>query len=101
VDHDATHKSPPIQRWRLRHPRFTLPVIPTGSSWLNFVERWFAELTTNTLQRSAHRFVPDLEADIRAWLATGNDHPRPYVWVKTADQILASLKRYCERINGS
>lgn len=65
------------------------------------MERWFAELTTKTLQRSAHRSVPDLEADIRAWLATWNDHPRLDVWVKTADQILASLKRYGERINGS
>ena len=101
LDNYATHKSPPIQRWLLRHPRFTLHFIPTGSSWLNLVERWFAELTTKKLQRSAHRSVPDLEADIRAWLATWNAHPRPYVWVKTADQIMASLKRYCERINGS
>ena len=101
LDNYATHKSPPIQRWLLRHPRFTLHFIPTGSSWLNLVERWFAELTTKKLPRSAHRSVPDLEADIRAWLATWNAHPRPYVWVKTADQIMASLKRYCERINGS
>jgi transposase len=101
LDNYATHKSPPIQRWLQRHPRFALHFIPTGSSWLNLVERWFAELTTKKLQRSAHRSVPDLEADIRAWLATWNDNPRPYVWVKTADQILASLKRYCERINGS
>ena len=101
LGHDATHKTPPTQRWRLRHPRFTLHFIPTGSSSPNFVERWFAELTTKKLQRSAHRSVPDLEADIRAWLATWNDHPRPHVWVKTADQILTSLKRYCERSNGS
>ena len=101
LDNYATHKSPPIQRWLQRHPRFTLHFIPTGSSWLNFVERWFAELTTKKRQRSAHRSVPDLEADIRAWLVTWNDNPRPYVWVKTADQILASLKIYCERSNGS
>jgi transposase len=101
LDNYATHKSPPIQRWLVRHPRFTLHFIPTGSSWLNLVERWFAELTTKKLQRSAHRSVPDLEADIRAWLATWNANPRPYVWVKTADQILASLKSYCQRINGS
>ena len=101
LDHDATHKRPPIPRWVLRHPRFTLHVIPTGSSWLNLVERWCAELTTKKLPRSAHRSVPDLEADIRAWLATWNAHPRPSVGVKTADQIMASLKRYCERINDS
>jgi len=101
LDNYATHKSPPIQRWLVRHPRFALHFIPTGSSWLNLVERWFAELTTKKLQRSAHRSVGDLEADIRAWLATWNENPRPYVWVKTADQILAALKRYCERINGS
>src|SRR5579875_579275 len=101
LDNYATHKSPPIQRWLLRHPRFTLHFIPTGSSWLNLVARWFAELTTKKLQRSAHRSVPDLEADIRTWLATWNENPRPYVWIKTADQILASLKSYCQRINGS
>jgi transposase len=70
LDNYATHKSSPIQRWLVRHPRFTLHFIPTGSSWLNLVERWFVELTTKKLQRSAHRSVPDLEADIRAWLAT-------------------------------
>ncbi|MGC8487071.1 MAG: IS630 family transposase [Clostridia bacterium] len=95
-DNYATHKSPPILRWLVRHPRFVLHVIPTGSAWLNLVERWFAELTTKKLQRSAHRSVPLLEADIRAWLATWNENPRPYVWVKTADQILAALKRSCE-----
>jgi len=101
LDNYATHKSPPIQRGVLRHPRFTLHFIPTGSSWLNLVARWFAALTPKKLHRSAHRFVPDLEADIRAGLATSTAHPRPYVWVKMADQIMASLKRYCERINGS
>jgi len=70
-------------------------------SWLNLVERWFAELTTKKIKRGAHTSVPNLEGDIRGWIATWNEDPRPYVWVKTADQILASLARYCERISDS
>ena len=85
----------------MRHPRFTLHVISAGSSWLNLVERWIAELTTKKLQRSAHRSVPDVAADIRAWWATWNANSRPYVWVKTADHILACLKSYCQRITDS
>jgi len=65
--------------------------------WLNLVERWFAELTTKENKRGAHTSVPGFERDIRGWLATWNENPRPFVWVKTADQILASLARYCER----
>ena len=101
LDNYATHKAPPIQRWLVKHPRFVLHFTPTSSSWLNLVERWFGELTTKKLQRSAHRSVADLEADIRAWIAAWNDHPRPYVWVKTADQILAALANYCKRISNS
>jgi len=74
---------------------------PTSSSGLHLVERWLGELTTKKLQRSAHRSVADLEADIRAWIVAWNDHPRPYVWVKTADQILAALANYCKRITDS
>jgi hypothetical protein len=73
---------------------------PTGS-WLNLVERWFAELTTKKIKRGAHTSVPALERDIRGWIVTWNENPRPYVWVKTADQILASLARYCGRISNS
>ena len=99
LDNYATHKTPTIQRWLLHHPRFVLHFIPKGSSWLNLVERWFAELTTKLLRRGVHRSVPDLEADIQRWLEHWNDDPRPYVWVKTADEILANLGRYCERIS--
>ena len=74
---------------------------PTSSSWLNLVERWFAELTTKKLRRGAHRSVRALNADIRAWIETWNDDPKPFVWTKTADQILDSIARYCERINES
>jgi transposase len=99
LDNYATHKTPQIQRWLVRHPRFHLHFTPTGSSWLNLVERWFSELTTKKIKRGAHRSVSELERDIRSWIATWNDNPRPYVWVKTADEILASLARYCTRIS--
>ena len=72
---------------------------PTSSSWLNLVERWFAELTTKKLRRGTHRSVRELNTDIRAWIDTWNDEPKPYVWTKTADQILDSIARYCTRIN--
>jgi len=101
LDNYATHKTPAIRRWLLRHPRFQLHFTPTGTSWLNLVERWFAELTTKKIKRGAHTSVPGLERDIRGWIARWNENPRPYVWVKTADQILASLARYCERISDS
>lgn len=97
LDDYATHKTPAIKRWLLRHPRFHLHFTPTGASWLNLVERWFAELTTKKIKRGAHTSVQGLERDIRGWVASWNEDPRPYVWVKTADQILASLARYCER----
>ena len=74
-----------------------LPFTPTSSSWLNLVERWFAELMTKKLRRGAHRSVADLNRDIRASMKTWNDDPKPYVWTKTADQILESITRYCTR----
>jgi transposase len=101
LDNSSTHKTPSIQRWLERHPRFTLHFTPTYSSWLNLVERWFAELTTKWLKRSAHRSVRDLVASIRTWIAGWNDDPRPYVWHKSADEILDSLASYCKRINDS
>jgi transposase len=79
LDNASTHKTPAIKRWLAAHPRFVLHFTPTSSSWLNLVERWFAELTTKKLQRSAHRSVAALNADIRAWIKTWNDNPRPYV----------------------
>ena len=101
LDNYATHKTPAIKRWLLRHPRFHLHFTPTGASWLNLVERWFAELTTKKIKRGAHTSVPGLERDIRAWIATWNENPRPFVWLKTADQILDSLAKYCARISNS
>ena len=101
LDNASTHKTPMIKRWLLAHPRFHLHFTPTSSSWLNLVERWFGELTTKKLQRGTHRSVRELNKDIRAWIKTWNDNPRPYVWTRTADQILDSIKRYCTRINDS
>src|ERR1700677_4398765 len=95
LDNASTHKTPMIKRWLLAHPRFVLHFTPTSSSWLNLVERWFGELTTKKLKRSAHRSVPALNKDIRAWIETWTNEPKPYVWTKTADQILESIARYC------
>jgi transposase len=99
-DNYATHKTDIIQKWLADHPRFTVHFIPTGSSWLNMVERWFGELTTKLLQRGVHKSVQALEADIRAWIENWNSDPRPYVWTKTADEILESIAAYCQRISG-
>jgi transposase len=96
LDNASTHKTPAVKRWLTNHPRFVLHFTPTSSSWLNLVERWFAELTTKKLRRGTHTSVRQLNADIRAWIDTWNDNPRPYVWTKTADQILASIGNYCD-----
>jgi transposase len=101
LDNSSTHKTPSIQRWLLRHPRFRVHFTPTYSSWLNLVERWFAELTTKWIKRDTHRSVRDLVASIRTWIATWNDNPKPYVWHKTADEILDTLANHCQRINDS
>ena len=101
VDNSSTHKTPSIQRWLVRHPRFTLHFTPTYSSWLNLVERWFAELTTKWLKRSTHHSVKELVASIRTWITNWNDDPKPFVWHKTADEILDNLANYCQRINNS
>jgi transposase len=101
VDNNSTHKTPSIQRWLLRHPRFTLHFTPTYSSWLNLVERWFAELTNRWLRRGTHHSTRDLVASIRTWIQMWNDQPKPFVWHKTADEILDNLANYCERINDS
>jgi transposase len=101
LDNASTHKTPAVKRWLAAHPRFVLHFTPTSSSWLNLVKRWFGELTSKKLQRGTHRSVRQLNADIRAWINTWNDNPRPYVWTKTADQILESITRYCTRINDS
>jgi transposase len=101
LDNYATHKTPAIQKWLTVHPRFVLHFTPTSASWLNLVERWFAELTERKLRRGTHRTVTELNTDIRDWITNWNENPRPYVWVKTADQILDNLTQYLNRINDS
>ena len=101
LDNYATHKTPAITRWLSRHPRFHLHFTPTSASWLNLVERWFSELTTKKLRRSAHRSTRALERDIREWVALWNESPRPFIWTKSADEILASVAAYCMRISGA
>ncbi|WP_055694300.1 IS630 family transposase [Streptomyces prasinopilosus] len=101
LDNYATHKTPDIKKWLLAHPRFHLHFTPTSASWLNLVERWFAELTQKKLKRGVHRSVQALERDIRSWLADWNEHPRPFVWTKTADEILDKVAAYCRRISDS
>jgi transposase len=100
-DNYQTHKTPEVKRWLLRHPRFHLHLTPTYSSWLNLVERWFTELTNRKLRRSAHRSVAELEADLTAWIQAWNNDPKPFVWTKTADEILDNLAGYLQRINNS
>ena len=101
ADNYGTHKSPAITTWLAAHPRFHMHYTPTYSSWINQVERWFAYLTSDLLQRGDHRSVQALEADIRAWIKDWNEHPKPFVWTKTAEQILAKLGRLLQRINGA
>lgn len=100
-DNYATHKTEAVKKWFLRHPRFHIHFTPTSSSWLNLVERWFAELTNRKLRRSTHHSVAQLEADVHAWIQAWNADPKPFVWTKTADEILDNLAAYCQRINDS
>jgi transposase len=101
LDNYGTHKAPLIRRWLARHPRFHLHFTPTGASWMNLVERWFATLTEKQIRRGTHRSTRELEAAIANYLAMDNEHPKPLIWTKTADEILASIARFCHRISNS
>ncbi|MGH8698586.1 MAG: IS630 family transposase [Burkholderiales bacterium] len=95
MDNNATHKTPRVRRWLARHPRFHVHFTPTYSSWLNQVERWFALLAQKQLRRGVHRSTRELVRDILAFIDQQETEGRPFVWTKTADQILASLERFC------
>ena len=97
MDNYGTHKTQQIRNWLARRPRFHIHFTPTYSSWINQVERWFAMLTEKQIRRGTHRSTCELESAIKLYLATYNADPRPFVWVKTADQILESIQRFCLR----
>src|SRR3984885_3451227 len=99
-DNYGTHKTPEIQAWLARHPRFHVHFTPTGSSWINQVERWFGYLTDQKIRRGVHKSVQALEADIRQWIEHWNENPRPFAWTKTAEEILNSLAEYLSKISG-
>ncbi len=97
-DNYATHNTPEIRTWLARRPRFHVHFTPTGSSWMNQAERWFGLLTGKLIRRGVHTSVQALENDIRQWIATWNDNPRPFTWTKTADEILNSLADYLAKL---
>jgi transposase len=101
MDNYGTHKTPSVKGWFARHPRFHAHFTPTSASWLNMVERWFGLLSEKQIKRGTHRSTVELEKAIRNYLTIHNEKPQPFVWTKTADQILASLARFCKRISDS
>jgi transposase len=101
MDNYGTHKTPAIKAWFARHPRFTVHFTPTSASWLNQVERWFATLTQSYIRRGTHRSTRELEQAIRSYLQIHNADPKPFVWTKTAHDILTSIERFCLRTSNS
>jgi transposase len=97
VDNSSIHNTPSIRRWLKRRPRFHVHFIPTYSSWLNLVERWFANLTNDALRRGSHLNVAELEDAIERYIGETNDEPKPFIWTKSADEIVASVARFCAR----
>ena len=93
MDNYGTHKHPNVQAWLRRHPRFITHFVPTSSSWLNLVERWFGELTAKAVRRSSFASVADLEAAIAQFLDAWNENPNPFVWNATVESIQAKLAR--------
>ena len=97
MDNYGTHKTPRIRQWFAKRPRFHVHFTPTYASWISLVERWFSALTTRQLRRGVHRSVRELEAAIREFTVAQNDTATPFVWTKTADEILASIARFAQR----
>ncbi len=95
MDNYATHKTPLIRSWLAKRPRWHVHLTPTSSSWLNQVERFFALLTDKKIRRGVYRSVADLRADITAFIDRHNADPKPFRWTKSADDILASIERFC------
>lgn len=101
LDNYATHKTLKIEAWLARRPHWHVCFTPTSVSWIKQVERWFAELTRKQFQRGVHRSTTELEKDITSFIEAHNGNPKPYTWVKSADEILASMKRYCQRVDAT
>ena len=101
LDNYGTHKTQLIRDWLAKRPRFHLHFTPTSASWLNLVERWFALLTEKQLRRAVHRSTKELETAIRSFIQLHNKDPKPFIWHKTADQILDSVARFCTRTLGT
>lgn len=101
LDNYGTHKTAAIRNWLVKRPRFHVHFTPTSASWINLVERWFATLTEKQIRRGSHRSVRQLETAIRSYLEITNQSPKPFIWTKTADDILASVARFCTRTSGS
>lgn len=101
MDNYGTHKTPAIKNWFARHPRFHVHFTPTSASWINQVERWFATLTQRCVRRGTHRSTRDLEQALHRYIELNNVAPKPFVWSKSADQILSSIERFCLRTSNS
>jgi transposase len=101
MDNYGTHKTPSVKAWLVRHSHFRVHFTPTSSSWLNLVERWFALISERQIKRGTHRSTIELERAIRQYLSTYNENPKPFIWTKSADEILASVARFCKRISDS
>ena len=99
MDNYATHKTKQVRAWLARRGHYHVHFTPTSASWINQVERWFAELTRKQLQRGVHTSVKDLEADIMKFVESHNENPKPFKWTKSADEILTSVKRFCHRVD--
>lgn len=101
MDNYATHKTPAVREWFARRARWHVHYTPTSASWLNMVERFFAEITARQIKRGAHRSVKELETAVMSYIEKRNKDPKPFKWVRTADQILGAVKRFCERVTPS
>ena len=101
LDNYATHKTPSVKAWFLRHPEYVLHFTPTSASWLNQVERFFAEITQKRIRRGVFRSLAALEEAIESYIARHNADPKPFAWVADADSILDRVKRVCERTSDS
>ena len=97
MDNYATHKTAVVKNWLARRPHYHVHFTPTSASWINQVERWFAELTRKQIRRGVHTSTKQLETDIRTFIVRHNENPRPYRWTKSADEILASVRRFCQK----